>query len=224
MTGEETSMEIFLDTFPPHASESVSRLRVQYAILSLYKAGVAIAQGGKFCHLNATLYMRGDKIGWFEYRPRQTPLTLDYANNSSVMADSGTIFDPDDRRFAIRYEWDRVRIKASDVFTTMMDGFAIAAQHNNSHLNAYIPAARSASGDTVFSTWVVGDVNNQQMTWAKLKKALLMIWDLLIIGRGGAQRSRFEGFIIRLQYEGKDLMAGRMMRFGPQNDARGLER
>ena len=50
------------------------------------------------------------------------------------------------------------------------------------------------------------------MTWARLKKAFIMIWQALIIGRHG-QKPRFEGFSFGLTYDGKEIGAGRMLRF-----------
>ena len=229
MTGEDTSTEAFLDRCPP---EGESRLRVQYAVLGLYQAAVAIAQGSKFTRLNALFYVGELKVGWLEFRPELKvlhnssrvdtlpSLKLGYANSTTMMADSGQISDPDDKNFVVTFEWDGMRIKAQDIFTVILDAFAVTAEHDNKNLDAYIPAARSASGDTIMSTWTVGEKENPHMTWARLKRALIIIWDLLIIGSKG-RKARFEGFIFGLRYEGKEIGAGRMLRFDTDSEDAG---
>ena len=218
IVSKDTSTDVFLEPCQP---EDDSRLRIQYAILALYQAGLAIAQGNKFYELEASIYEGELKVGRLAFRRSRDalqrssnihPLNLGHTNDTRVDADSGIIHDPDNHKFALTYEWDGVRIKAQDVFTVILDAYAVAAEHNNTDLDASIPAARSASGDTVFSTWTVGKVGNPQMTWARLKKALIIIWDLLIIGTVW-QKTRFEGFYFGLQYEGKVIGAGRMLRF-----------
>ena len=223
MAGEDAPTEVFLDRWPPSGD---SKMQAQHVILGLYQAGVAIARGNSFTQLNAVLYMKELKIGWFEFRPERaaqhgssevehlTPLNSAHAYNRTaiIMADSGRIPDPYDKKFFITYQWDGVRIKAQDIFTVMLDGFAIAAEHNNSDLDAYIPAARSASGETVLSTWTVGEKGNQHMTWSLLKKALFLVWDSLILGYEG-NKVKFEGVTFGLEYEGQAIGAGRMLRF-----------
>lgn len=227
VSGYDASTELILNPFPPRGE---SRLQVRYAVLGLYRAGLAIAQGNKFYELDAALYVGDEEVGWLEFRPKdravlENVVDVDYspalnasiANDTTtamvmVMADSGTVWDPDDRSFALTFRWDGVRIKAQDIFTTFLDGLATAAEHNNTDPDAYIPAARSASGDTVLSTWTLGEGGNAEMTWARLKRALIMMWDLLIVGQRG-RKTRFEGLSFGLEYEGKAIGAGRMLRF-----------
>lgn len=223
MTGAGSSTELILHPFPLIGD---SRLQVRYAILGLYKAGVTIAQDSQFHELDAALYMGEEEVGCIELQPKalnsgSLVLNSSYANGTTtLMADSGKVWDPDDGHFAITYSYDGVRVKAQDIFTAIIDSFAIAAEHDNTDADAYIPAARSASGDTVLSTWTVGEGGNAEMTWARLKKALTIIWDLLIIGRRG-QRSRFEGLMFGLEYEGKGIGAGRMLRFNEDSKGGG---
>ncbi len=221
MTSTDASTVLTLSPYPPFGDSS---LRVQYAILGLYQAGVAIALENQFYQLNASLYMNDRKVGWFEFLPsgsplhessnldHRLPLSFDYANDTNARAESGKITDPEDRNSVITYEWDGVRIKSQDIFTALLNGFAIAAEHNNPDLNAYVPAARSTSGDIILSTWTVGGVEDPYMTWARLKKAFIMLWQALIIGRQG-QKPRFEGFSFGLEYDEKEIGAGRMLRF-----------
>ena len=212
------SMEIEVRPIP---TGSGSRLQIGHAVLGLYKAGVEIAQGNMFFELVASLYIGDEKIGRFEVRPRKgwgpdsqlLDLGSGYANDTTtVMADSGTILDPLDRDFSIKFSWDGVRIKSQDIFTAILDGLAIAAEHANTDINAYISAARSAGGGTVLSTWISGEEGNVDMTWGRLKRALLMVWDLLVIGPKG-KSTRFEGLMFGLRYRAKDIGAGRILRF-----------
>ena len=189
---------------------------------------MAIAQGNKFYEMDAALYVGDEEVGWLEFRPKNRAVLeivdVDYhspalnasvANDTTtamVTADSGTVWDPDDRNLALTFTWDGVRIKAQDIFTTFLESLATAAEHNNTDPDAHIPAARSASGDTVLSTWTLGEGGNAEMTWARLKRALIMMWDLLIVGQQG-RKTRFEGLMFGLEYEGKKIGAGRMLRF-----------
>ena len=220
MAADDGSTEIFLDRWPRSGE---SKMQVQYAVLGLYQAGIAIVQDSKYTQLKASLYVRELKIGWFELRPESKQLldnsdrnhsmplnSLDmYDATTAVMADSGTVFDPAEKNFVITYLRDGVRIKAVDIFTVILDSFTIAAVHSNADVDAYIPAARSVSGDVVLSTWGKGEKGNPHMTWLRLKRALLLIWDLLIIG----SKPRFEGFTFGFKYDGREIGGGRLLRF-----------
>ena len=227
ISGPDASTELILHPFPPRGG---SRLQVRYAVLGLYKVGVTIAQKSQFYGLDAALYLGDEEVGGFEFQPKGPEkssgrlLALDsgHVNETTtamrmVTADSGKLFDPDDRRFAIIFSWDGVRVKAQDIFTAFLDGLAIAAEHENTDIDAYIPAARSVSGDTVLSTWTAGQGGNPGMTWKLLKRALIMMWDLLMVGPVG-HKPRFEGLIFELEYEGKGIGAGRLLRFNEEND------
>lgn len=176
--------------------------------------------------LDAELYMKELKIGWLAFRPERatqhesseaghaTQLNALYAFNRTAMIlpNSGRLPDPEDKNFVITFHWDGVRIKSQDIFTAILDSFAIAAEHDNGNLDAYIPAARSASGDTVLSTWTVGEKQNRHMTWRLLKRALFLLWDSLILGFEG-KKVKFEGVAFGLEYEGQKIGAGRMLKF-----------
>ena len=220
MVADDGSAEIFLDRWP-HSGDS--KLQVRYAVLGLYQAGMTIAKDSKYSQLQVSLYVRELKIGSLELRPERKQLLddsdgrhmmqlnpLDIHNTSSaVMADSGTVVDPLQTNLAITYRMDGVRIKAVDIFTAILDGFTIAAVHDNLDGDAYIPAARSVSGDVVLSTWREGEKGNPDMTWQRLKRALILIWDLLVIG----DKPRLEGFAFALKYDGHAIGGGRLLRF-----------
>lgn len=218
MTGAKVSTEIILNPFPPLGG---SRLQVRYAVLGLYQAGVEIAQESQFYELDAAFYVREQEVAWLDIRPKSAEglnshlLALESDDASGMImitADSGKMTDPDDSNFAVLFSYDGVRVKAQDIFTTMLDSLAIAAEHNNTDLDAYIPAARSASGNTVLSTWTVGEGQNADMMWVRLKRALIMICKLLI-NPGEGKKARFEGLLFGLEYEGREIGAGRILRF-----------
>lgn len=223
MSAEDAPTEVTVDRWPRTGD---SRMQVQHVILALYQTGVAIAQENNFIQLHAELYMKELKIGWLAFRLERatqhessevgdaTQLNALYAYNRTaiMLPDSGRLPDPEDKNFVITFHWDGVRIKSQDIFTAILDGFAIAAEHDNKKLDAYIPAARSASGDTVLSTWTVGEKQNQHMTWRLLKRALYLVWDSLILGYEG-KKVRFEGVAFELEYEGQKIGGGRMLKF-----------
>lgn len=225
MSGARIGTEIVLNPFPFIGR---SRLLVQYAVLGLYSSGVKIAQSSQFYELDAALYMGDSEVGWLDIRPKKAggsdghslALASDYANGTiMVTADSGRLVDPEESKFVIIFSYDGVRVKAQDVFTAVLDSLTVAAEHNNTDTNAYIPAARSASGEAVLSTWTVGEGKSADMTWARLKRALIMISKLLIKPHKG-QKPRFEGLSFWLEYDGRTIGAGRMLRF--DQDSQGV--
>lgn len=225
LSGDEASTELVLN---PVTGIEGSRLQVRYAVLGLYEAGVTIAQESNFHELDAAFYMQNEEVGWIDIRPRGDEglssrlvpfYSSDVNGTTTMMANSERIIDSDDMNFALIISWDGVRVKAQDIFTAFLDGFAIAAEHNNTDIGAYIPAARSASGDMVLSTWTVGEAGNAEMNWKRMKRALIMMWDLLMIGRKGQKRS--EGLVFGLEYKGVKIGAGRMLRFNKGSEAVG---
>ena len=226
MSGARVSTMIILNPFPPLGA---SRLRVQWAVLALYHSGVEIAQSSQFYELDAAIYLDDLEVGWLDIRPKSArgsdshllALSSDCANGTiMVTADSGKIVDPDESGFAVTFSFDGVRVKAQDIFTTVLDSLAIAAEHNDANTNAYIPAARSASGDTVLSTWTVGKGESADMTWARLKRALIMLSKLLMKPQQG-HKPRFEGLSFGFVYEEREIGAGRMLRFDQDSESSG---
>ena len=228
VSGSRASTEIALNTFPPPPFAD-GRLQTRYAVLGLYEVCLAVAQGNRFYEVDAGIYLGEEEMGWLTFRPKtlegstshSLASTLDSVNTTAIMADSGKFADPKEEDFVITFSWDGVRIKAQDIFTTFLDAFAIAAPHNNTDLVAYIPAARSASGDMVLSTWAGGTGPSDEMSWARLKRALILIWLFLITGKHGTAKSRFEGLIFGFEYKGKSIGAGRMLRFDASGESIG---
>ena len=221
----DINTNVILHPFPPSRG---SRLEVRYGVLGLYQIGIAIAQGNQFYELDASLYVKNLQVGWFDLRPRpakdsnggsSSPLLSASTNTTPItIPDSGTMIDPTDPNFVVAFTWDHVRIKPQDVYTLFLDAFAIAAPHNNTDPGAGIAAARSASGDTLLSIWTVGENGNAQMTWARLKRALIVVWDLLIIGDVG-RKPKFEGMFFDVAYEGVRIAEGRILRLDNKSNS-----
>lgn len=201
------------------------KLQIKYAALGLYKAGVAISQN-QFYQLYVKLLLEDEQIGWIEFAPKKSESTQNTAltiytasfeakvSNATLTADSGFLVDPEDSKFRITYQWDGVKIKAQDIFTSFLDALVISAQYENNVIAAEIPAARGVSGDVVLSTWKIE--NYFHLTWARLKIALFIIWEQLVIG--GQQRARFEGMSFWLEYAEVKIGGGRILRFDKGTD------
>jgi len=204
-----------------------NRLRADMAVQGLYRAGVAIAQDGGFHKLRVGLLIRDVLYGQINFNPIThpgesvtnlyvDPLQASSTNATSVMADPGQIHDPYDTKFTIDFAFNGKTIKSQDVFTSFLNAMAIAAEHDNWNLNAYVPAAPSAAGEVVLSTWTVGAKDNPRMSWLRLKRAFLLIWERVVIARGGGGRPKpgwFGEFEFEFKYDGVDIGAGRLLRF-----------
>lgn len=215
MTDERFATECALFNLP--AWEGLDN---DIAVVGLYQTGVAIAERGSFYKLHVGLFVDGVTRGAIKFYPKEPALATDINlqigpshPNTTVMANSGRIVDPKDSRATIAYHFDGVKIKAKDIFTSFLNALAIAAEHSNSDLNAQIPVAASAAGEVILSTWVQGDTENSKMTWARLKRGLLIVWECLVINGGSDKRPRFEGFEFELEYDGVKIGAGRLLRF-----------
>ena len=228
VSGSLASTEVSLSPFPPPPFTD-GRMQTRYGVWGLYEVSLKLAQGNTFYELDAGIYIEEDEVGWLTFRPKTDPestnhslaISLDSINTTAISANSGSFVDPDDKNFVITFTWDEVRIKAQDIFTVFLDAFAIAAPHDNDNLEAGISAARSASGDTVMSTWTGGPGPSDQMSWARLKRVLLLLWHCLVIGRQGIVKPRFEGLIFGMEFKGKSIGAGRILRFDESGEGVG---
>lgn len=209
------------------------RLQVKHAAVGLYRAGTTLSQK-MFFMLQCDLLLQDDLVGGlaFEPKPPKPPESAQstnetghadsleaYISNMTLTADSGVVDDPEEDGFSIIYQFDGVKLKAQDIFTSFLDALTISAQFENRISNAEIPAAKSISGDVVLSTWV--DKASSEMTWLRLKRAIMLLWEKVIIGKQGSQPSRFEGLYFDLAYAGQKIGAGRMLRFSTASDGTG---
>ncbi len=174
-------------------------------VATLYEAGLIIATENRFYTCQLLLVVREEAAGLmsFQCRPSGVHNERPFLNvtdfvtltegtpalsNVTVVVNSGTRVDPIDSRFTIAYEYDGVRIKAADVFTAFLDGLAIAAERDGTEVDAFMNAV-SASGNCVINihAWF-----GQQLGWERLRRALLVIWETLIVGYR-YYKGRYEG-------------------------------
>ena len=87
---------------------------------------------------------------------------------------SGWASDPDDPRLRIHYEFEGRGISPTNVFTTFLDAMVTAAQHYGNE-----PGARL----TAFSAdrHVSMRVSSILLTWADLRKALMVLWKFVLV-------------------------------------------
>ena len=223
LTDDEFATVISLDALPKEA-----QLEVDIAISGLYEIGVAIAERNKFYQLKAGLFVNG--VGHAMVRIfRKAPELLSNitslaenveisSSNTTLMADRGSVVDPQDEKFVISFIFKGVRLKSKDIFTSFLNAFAISSQHLGSELNAYIPAAPSAyqtGGDVILSSWATIGPGDAIMSWARLKRALLVIWSRVVLDGGlniESHRPRFEGFEFMMDYDGRQIGGGALIK------------
>ena len=87
---------------------------------------------------------------------------------------SGWASDPDDQRLRIHYEFQGRDLSPTNVFTTFLDAMVTAAQHDGNE-----PGARL----TAFSAdrHVSMRVSSILLTWTDLKKALMVLWQFVVV-------------------------------------------
>ena len=204
-----------------------SELAADIAVSSLYEIGVAIAEHNKFYQLEAALTVNdvGRALLRISNKTPEAPSNITSVvetmtvNNSviTLMGDRGSVVDPQDNKFIINFTFDGVRLKSRDIFTSFLNAFAISSQHLSTELNAYIPAAPSAiyrgglGGDVILSTWATIGPGDAKMSWARLKRALLLIWSRIVLDGGlniESHRPRFEGFKFTMDHDGRQIGAG----------------
>lgn len=210
----------------------------KYLVWGLYQAGLQIGQRHASQHskLHAGIVLHGRPIGFFSFEPRQ-PGLVNYPANSTLLtegtyfanttskasarhssallvkatigfltANRGTVTDPLDNKLKITYEFDGVKISPNHIFTAYLDAFATAAIHDSEETGASIVAY---SEDRHVSITVRRDVSYTDFTWGELVRALLVIWDQLIVGYGSLGRNaRWEGMSFLIEDDGNLIGEG----------------
>lgn len=188
----------------PWPSGSPSRLLIKHGIIALYEAGLALAalpvtRRGYVPRLYAGLFLQNQQVGylkWFRYT-----LGLGNASNSTstlqllrsdkstgIGDDSGTIVDPQDRRFKIMWRLgDRVA-GLSGIFSAFLEAMATAAPNNASAFGAYINAV-GVSGDVFLN---VHETVDSKLRWSALKTSLALLWTRVIAQRKPNMELDFE--------------------------------
>ena len=232
MTGRDYATEVALYPKPRGSS-----LETDIAVSGLYQACMTIAERKAFYKVHILLLVNDQERGGIIFSPRGPASTT----NVTLLADSAEfahmnatppaplpygwrIHDPKDKKFTITYMFDNVKIGAKEIFTSFLNALAISAQHANTDLEAYVPVAPSADGEVLLSTWTVAGSQDSMMTWARLKRALLVLWERVVFAGGPHDRPIFEGFEFGLEYDRVKIGAGRLWKFdGPKATANGTD-
>lgn len=207
------------------------------------QAGVEVAITQDFRQMEVGLYLKdpqGDekKYGYLAFRPKgsfqrlqahsgvETNLTeINYRNDSlATFSQKGHFFDHSDKRFYFTYEWHGNKLKSQDLFTAFLNALSIASTHENAATGAFVPNAPSAAWDITLSTWLTGGPSANEMTWGRMKRALQLIWGVLIVG---GSKPRFENLSFELWYDaeargpskGDKIGAGRVWKFDEIRDS-----
>lgn len=242
LSGDQFLTEACVFPTLPGTGEA-SWLPTKFAIWGLYRGGVEIANTQRFQQLLVGLAVKDVKgheqrFGYLELRPKiphpepqsyqtvGTRVTDDSHANIPVAAPRNPrIIDAKDERFYITYDWNGHKVKSQDLFTAFLNALSIASVYDNAGIGAFVPNAPAASGDVVLSTWSSGGPSADALTWARVKRAIQLVWEEIITAGGNKGKARFEDFEFELWYmpDGRGLVngdkigGGRVMKFGPDS-------
>ncbi len=240
LSGDNFQTEACVFPTLPGTGEA-SWLPAKYAISGLYKAGVEIAKTQRFQQLIVGLALKDigghlQSLGYLEFRPKKPKLglqsyqtvetnvtELSYTNISVTAPPKPRVTDKTDKSFYITYDWNGHKLKSQDLFTAFLNALAIASVHDNDGIKAFVPNAPAASGDVILSTWSSGGPSADKLTWRRVKRAILLVWEEIITGGGKKGKARFEDFDFEIWYipDGRGLVngdkigGGRVLKFGP---------
>ena len=177
--------------------------RNKYLLAALYKAGLSVADPHRGQHnLNVWIYVGNFQVGRLLYDLKG--VEGDAANSTYLLIDSnltkitstspseqvsdpvaastiglsarrsGWVNDPDDQRLRIHYELQGTQLSPTNVFTTFLDAMVTAAQHDGNEPGARLTAF-SANRHVSMRVWSI------LLTWTDLKKALMVLWQYVIV-------------------------------------------
>ena len=202
-----------------------SVLQYKHVVAALYELSVKMASESRYYRCLATMSVGAVEGGNLTFRPR-TPAVHDNhlslnsthpvalvepspgsrSNLTMGAEDSGSVSDPTDSKFELEYNFDGVRIKAADVFTTILDAIASAAEYDVDAVGAYVNGIGALGDCTINMHGLAG----RELSWGHLIRALLILWEEVILRRSlqDSSRPRFEGLDFRLLYDGVRIGEG----------------
>lgn len=129
--------------------------------------------------------------------PDVVPTRGNYSANAD---DEGKIFDPKDKRLVIEFKFDNSKMRGREVFTSFLDGLAIATEHDQAEVGASVDTY-SASLETSLYIHHLDSPRyyRRGLTWGVMARVLIMIWEQLIMGNSPGRRGRLP------RYEGLDF-------------------
>lgn len=177
--------DVQIDVETSRGSHGSLPLESSHIVLGLYETMVDISAHSRFCEVLTTLLQHRRQLGTLVIEKR-TPRTPEKGGinatgsipvkgspwSNTVTYPSGQITDLDDDRFSVSYTYSGARINSKDIFMTILDALATAAQFSPDapfkSLNAI-----SVSGDCVMD---ILEVDSQcQANYSFVTKALRII-------------------------------------------------
>lgn len=202
-------------------------IRNKYLLAALYKAGLSIAGPQRGRHnLYVWIYVGNYQVGSLIYDLKG--VEGDAANSTYLLIDSnftkiistspsrqvsdpavvsttrlsarrsGWVSDPDDQRLRIHYEFQGRQLAPTNVFTTFLDAMVTAAQHDGNEPGARLTAF-SANRHVSMRVWSI------LLTWTDLKKALMVLWQFVVVNIANLDLMRWEDVDFTM-YEGDTFL------------------
>ena len=192
MSGPGSDEEVLLSPYP----RGTRRLQVKHGVQAIYEAGFALAEkpierSGHAPRLYAGLFVQNQQIGFMKWQRKTFPLaststkSIDMANlttrlqprqgaeQTHSLRKTGTIVDPSNRKFTIKYKVSEQDIYYPEIFSTFLDALATAAPNDKSATDAYVNAV-SHTGDTVMN--IHGTGPRSTLTWLRLIEIVTALW------------------------------------------------
>lgn len=130
----------------------------------------------------------------------------------------GKIFDVKDKRLAIEFKFDNTKLKAPEVFTLLLDGLAIATEHDQAEVGASINTY-SASLESYLHVHHLDSPRYYRhgLNWGVMANVLIMIWEQLVMGNSPGRRGRvprYEGLEFEVYYADVKIGVGELWSIG----------
>ena len=219
--------------FAPHFQSllqietGIVEVRNKYLLAALYKAGLSIAGPNRGQHnLNVWIYLGNYEVGKLQYQLKG--VEGDAANSTYLLMDSnltkitstspseqisdpavastgdlsaprsGWVSDPNDQRLRIHYEFQGRQLSPTNVFTTFLDAMVTAAQSDGNEPGARLTAF-SVNRQVSMRVWSI------LLTWTDLKKALMVLWQYVVVNYANPSLMRWEDLDFTI-YEGDTFL------------------
>jgi len=139
-------------------------------------------------------------------------------NYSATTNDEGKVFDPKDKRLVIEFKFDNSRIPGQDVFTSFLDGLAIATEHNQDEVGASLNTYSASLATSLYIHHLDSPrYYRQGLTWRVLARVLIIVWEQLIMGNSPGRRGRvprYEGLDFDIYYDNVKIGVGELWSTG----------
>lgn len=145
---------------------------------------------------------------------------LTQGNYSTNADDEGQIFDFKDKKLVVYFKFDKTLMKAQEVFTSFLDGLAIATEHDQAEVGASI----NTYSASLESTLHVHHLDSPRyyrrgLNWGMMARVLIIVWEQLIMGNSPGRRGqlpRYEGMEFEIWYDRVKIGIGELWSVGVQ--------